>query len=61
MHCIKGLQMVYDQPTVKEYDASGIVPLTEKDIPEMIALTRLTKPGPFGTRTIEFGNYEGIF
>jgi GNAT superfamily N-acetyltransferase len=61
MHCIKGLQMVYDQPTVKEYDKSGIVPLAEKDIPEMIALTRLTKPGPFGTRTIEFGNYEGIF
>jgi GNAT superfamily N-acetyltransferase len=61
MHCIKGLQMVYDQPAVREYDAGGTVPLTEKDIPEMIALTRLTKPGPFGTRTIEFGNYEGIF
>lgn len=61
MHCIRGLQMIYDHPAVKEYDAGGIVPLTEKDIPEMIALTRLTKPGPFGSRTIEFGNYEGIF
>ena len=27
----------------------------------MLALTKLTKPGPFGKRTIEFGNYEGIF
>jgi ribosomal protein S18 acetylase RimI-like enzyme len=27
----------------------------------MLALTALTKPGPFGDRTIEFGNYWGIF
>jgi predicted GNAT family acetyltransferase len=27
----------------------------------MIALTALTKPGPFRKRTIEFGNYHGIF
>ncbi len=27
----------------------------------MLELTNLTKPGPFGRRTIEFGNYEGIF
>ena len=60
-HCIKGLQMVYNQSTVQEYKTTGISPLTEENVPEMIALTRLTKPGPFGTRTIEFGNYEGIF
>ena len=27
----------------------------------MIALTQLTEPGPFLQRTIEFGNYKGIF
>lgn len=36
-------------------------PLTTSHIPEMLSLTALTKPGPFGERTIEFGNYHGIF
>jgi predicted GNAT family acetyltransferase len=27
----------------------------------MIQLATLTKPGPFNTRTIEFGHYHGIF
>ena len=27
----------------------------------MIALAALTKPGPFSSRTIEFGHYYGIF
>ena len=35
--------------------------LGEKDIPRMLALTELTKPGPFYERTIDFGNYIGIF
>lgn len=30
-------------------------------IPAMLELTALTKPGPFFERTIEFGNYIGIF
>jgi|SRR6185437_5552467 len=38
-----------------------IVPLTQKDVMQMIALTKLTEPGPFLKRTIEFGNYTGIF
>lgn len=35
--------------------------LDESDIPEMMSLTRLAKPGPFYERTFEFGNYKGIF
>ena len=35
--------------------------LTDEDIPQMLELTAKTKPGPFGNRTIEFGNYYGIF
>jgi ribosomal protein S18 acetylase RimI-like enzyme len=34
--------------------------LGEKDIPEMLALTKLTQPGPFGKRTRELGTYLGI-
>ena len=61
LHCIPGFQMVYENPIVQPYKTHNITVLTEKDIPEMVALTKLTKPGPFGTRTIEFGNYEGVF
>ncbi len=35
--------------------------LKSEHIPQMIALTRLTNPGPFLDRTIEFGSYTGIF
>jgi len=34
--------------------------LTKADVPEMLALTKLTNPGPFGARTHELGNYFGI-
>jgi ribosomal protein S18 acetylase RimI-like enzyme len=34
--------------------------LTLEDVPEMVALARLTKPGPFGLRTRELGTYIGI-
>ncbi|MEO8862445.1 MAG: GNAT family N-acetyltransferase [Ginsengibacter sp.] len=57
----KILQMVCEKPTHHEKIKDQIVPLEKKDIPEMIALTRLTNPGPFLERTIEFGNYKGIF
>ena len=35
--------------------------LSEKNVAAMLSLTALTQPGPFLPRTIEFGNYEGIF
>jgi len=38
----------------------GFVELNAADVPEMVALTELTKPGPFSTRTYELGNYIGI-
>lgn len=38
-----------------------IVPLGEQHVPQMLALTKLTNPGPFSERTIEFGHYKGIF
>jgi len=37
-----------------------IVALDSKNSPDMLELTALTKPGPFGTRTHELGYYAGI-
>ena len=39
----------------------NILPLHAAHIPQMLRLTKLTNPGPFYDRTIEFGNYHGIF
>ena len=55
------LQMVHTKHTSFTADYSNIVPLNDTHIPAMLELTRLTNPGPFFDRTIEFGNYEGIF
>jgi len=55
------LQLVYQSPTPPTLDSTGIVALQPKDIPAMVALTAQTNPGPFLSRTIEFGEYHGIF
>lgn len=36
-------------------------PLTTADVPQMCDLAARTRPGPFGPRTIEFGDYIGTF
>jgi ribosomal protein S18 acetylase RimI-like enzyme len=36
-------------------------PLRAEHVPQMCALTELTKPGPFDVRTLEFGEYFGVF
>ena len=41
--------------------AYEMLPLGKEHVAEMIALTKLTNPGPFAERTIEFGHYTGIF
>jgi N-acetylglutamate synthase-like GNAT family acetyltransferase len=53
-------QMIYSG-TGATCSGDQIKPLSEKDIPEMTELTRLTNPGPFRSRTIDFGNFHGIF
>ena len=37
-----------------------IIRLQEEDVPEMLALTALTEPGPFRKRTWELGGFVGI-
>lgn len=56
-------QMVYEYPidSFTTPQSSLIVPLTEEHVPQMLELTKLTKPGPFFEKTILFGNYFGIF
>ena len=48
--------------TPAESSASGpeIVALGADDVPAMMELTALTKPGPFGLRTHELGTFLGI-
>jgi len=56
-------QMVYDRPVdgFTTTASSLISPLTFEHVPQMLELTKLTKPGPFSEKTILFGNYFGIF
>ncbi|KAA2239822.1 GNAT family N-acetyltransferase [Chitinophaga agrisoli] len=55
------LQMICEQPAPNKAAAEPLVNLTDEHIPQMLALTKLTNPGPFRERTIELGHYQGIF
>lgn len=61
LHEIKGLQFVYEAGKKINYDFSNVMPLSDKHVEQMVQLAKLTKPGPFGVRTIEYGSYFGIF
>ena len=55
------LQMIYDEPNAAIDNTIELVALQQRHVPQMLALTKLTNPGPFAERTIEFGHYYGIF
>lgn len=55
------LQMVCEPDSKAESSSIPLVKLREKDIPAMLELTALTKPGPFLSRTLDFGGYFGAF
>jgi ribosomal protein S18 acetylase RimI-like enzyme len=52
-------QMTFEAPP-PAYGNQSFRKLTQADVPEMLALTKLTEPGPFLPRTIELGAYYGI-
>lgn len=54
-------QLVWDQQSPTAMNSDDIVRLDATHVPRMIALTEITKPGPFAERTIEFGEFYGIF
>lgn len=53
------LQMIHEKSQPAE-SKQIFVQLAAADVPEMLALTQLTKPGPFNQRTHEMGDYFGI-
>lgn len=56
------LQMVCQRSNMTAHaEAPTLVRLEDQHIPAMIDLTSRTNPGPFLERTIDFGNYEGVF
>ena len=44
----------------EEAGEEDIVPLNATHAPQMLALAELTRPGPFGLRTVEMGDYFGV-
>lgn len=55
------LQMVCEKPTPYSVrNGHSIFELGSADSANMLQLTALTKPGPFGSRTHELGSYIGI-
>jgi ribosomal protein S18 acetylase RimI-like enzyme len=57
---IEGVQMIHSKKVEPVSVNVELVPLGVQHVEQMIRLARLTKPGPFGTRTIEFGHYYGV-
>jgi predicted GNAT family acetyltransferase len=52
-------QMVYERGQAAPV-SSEFIELTPADVPEMLHLVELTKPGPFAARTIALGSYIGL-
>lgn len=54
------LQMILNAPIASLRPAPEHVMLGAADVADMLDLAGRTRPGPFGPRTIEFGEYIGI-
>jgi ribosomal protein S18 acetylase RimI-like enzyme len=52
---------VLEPPAIQLPSGSAFRQLEAADAPAMVALAELTEPGPFRLRTIELGNFYGIF
>ena len=60
MLCENGGRSSLTVPSNGGRPSPEFIRLTQSDVPEMLALTELTKPGPFGARTHEMGDFFGI-
>ena len=56
----KGVQMLAPSGTSFESGGDDLLPLGDADAPEMLALAKLTEPGPFLSRTHVMGSFLGI-
>jgi len=61
LRAIYGFQMVCNAAFEPRGQHLEPIPLTNEHVPQMMELTKLTDPGPFAAKTIDFGNYQGIF
>ncbi len=52
-------QMIYEG-SPHSVDNTEWIALTDADVPDMLALTHLTRPGPFRQKTRQLGTYYGI-
>lgn len=57
---IVAVQMVCERPVSEPEMRVTIESLSASDVPDMLHLIELTRPGPFLPRTIEMGHYIGI-
>jgi ribosomal protein S18 acetylase RimI-like enzyme len=53
-------KMAWERDTVDD-EAADAIPLTAEHASQALDLATLTRPGPFGIRTIELGEYFGYF
>lgn len=61
LNFVKGIQMVCGSVADIEEPKLKLRPLTIEHVPQMVSLAKVTNPGPFESRTIEFGHYFGVF
>jgi predicted GNAT family acetyltransferase len=57
------LSRMIDQMVCEDFKPASAIEsllLSDKDVPEMVALTKLTQPGPFEHGTIGMGKYIGV-
>lgn len=54
-------KMVWQGALPAEEETLAAVPLSAAHAEQALALATLTRPGPFGIRTIELGDYFGVF
>jgi len=55
------VKMVWRGETPAEDAALDALPLEPRHVPQAMDLALRTRPGPFGPRTIELGDYFGVF
>ncbi len=54
-------KMIWEAAVPEDDAAPDAVPLGPEHAAQALALAELTRPGPFGLRTIELGDYFGVF
>jgi GNAT superfamily N-acetyltransferase len=55
------LPMVWDAPMPAADEAPEAIALGPEHVQQAVDLAALTRPGPFGPRTLELGEYFGVF